>query len=152
MDPPSVREDNLLRRHPLSFILSRRAERADNPYRQQTTNTPLLPLIRMKYHHPDNTVETAVTYNRTREGPNSFLVYYKNAARFVFTPKEVGACFGVARFTPSVNSIREWCYEMVKEYGSQEDKEDENYKKYIEKHGFGPEVHEEPNESTKMVT
>ena len=106
----------------------------------------------MEYQYPDNTRESNVTYMRTREGPNSFRVYYKNAARFVFTPKEVGACFGVARFTPSVNAIREWCYEMVKEYGSKEDKEDENYLKYIEKHGFGPEVHEEPNENTKMVT
>ena len=106
----------------------------------------------MKYHYPDNTVETAVTYMRTREGPNSFLVYYKNGARFVFTPKEVGACFGVARFTPSVNSIREWAYEMIHKYGSEEDHQDENYLKYIEKHGFGPEVHEEPNENTKMVT
>ena len=106
----------------------------------------------MKYHYPDNTVESNVTYMRTREGPNSFLVYYKNAARFVFTPKEVGACFGVARFTPSVNSIREWAYEMIHKYGSEEDHQDENYLKYIEKHGFGPEVHEEPNENTKMVT
>ena len=106
----------------------------------------------MKYHYPDNTVESNVTYMRTREGPNSFLVYYKNGARFVFTPKEVGACFGVARFTPGVNSIREWAYEMIHKYGSDEDHQDENYLKYIEKHGFGPEVHEEPNENTKMVT
>ena len=101
---------------------------------------------------PYNDFNTQVTYVRNKIGNNYFIVYYKNAARFVFTPKEVGACFGVARFTPSVNAIREWCYEMVKEYGSKEDKEDQNYLKYIEKHGFGPEVHEEPNENTKMVT
>ena len=105
----------------------------------------------MKYHYPDNTVETAVTYFRTREGPNSFLVYYKNAARFVFTTKQVGAVFGVARFTPSVNKIRDWCYEMVNQYGSEEDKADDGYLNYIAKHGFGPEVHEEPNDNTKMV-
>ena len=27
--------------------------------------------------------------------------------------------FGVARFTPTVNAIRDWCYEMVKQYGSE---------------------------------
>ncbi len=32
------------------------------------------------------------------------------------------------------------------------DKTDDNYLKYIAKHGFGPEVHqEEPNDNTKMV-
>ena len=40
---------------------------------------------------------------------------------------------------------------MIKEYGSETDKTDNNYIKYIEKHGFGPEVHEEPNDNTKMI-
>ena len=105
----------------------------------------------MEYNCPENTKDCNVTYMRTRTGPNFFRVYYKNGAQIRFTPKEVGACFGVARFTPSVNAIREWCYEMVDKYGSEEEKEDEGYKKYIEKHGFGPEVHEEPNDNTKMV-
>ena len=106
----------------------------------------------MKYYDcPDNDIQANVTYIRTREGPNSFRVYYKNAARYVFTPKQVGAVFGVARFTPTVNKIRDWCYEMVKEYGSETDKTDDGYLNYIAKHGFGPEVHEEPNDSTKMV-
>ena len=30
---------------------------------------------------------------------------------------------------------------MVNKYGSEEDKSNEEYLKYIEKHGFGPEVH-----------
>ena len=47
----------------------------------------------------------------------------------------MGAVFGVARFTPGVNDIREWCYEMIKQYGSENDKQDDNYLKYIEKHG-----------------
>ena len=107
--------------------------------------------VLMEIPYPKNTYDTNVTYMRTRTGPNNFRVYYKNGARFVFTPKEVGACFGVARFTPGVNEIREWCYEMVNKYGSELDKADENYLKYIEKHGFGPEVHEEPNDNTKMI-
>ena len=105
----------------------------------------------MKYHHPDNTVETAVTYMRTREGPNHFRIFYKNAAQIRFTPKEACAIFGVAKFTPTVNAMREWCYEMVKQYGSEEDKSDDGYLNYIAKHGFGPEVHEEPNDNIKMV-
>lgn len=105
----------------------------------------------MEYNCPENTRESSVTYMRTRTGPNHFRVYYKNAAHIRFTPTEVGRIFGVAKFTPSVNSIREWCYQMIAQYGSKEDKEDENYLKYVEKHGFGPESHEEPNDNTKMV-
>ena len=76
----------------------------------------------MEYSFPDNTNHTNVTYMRTRTGPNFFRVYYKQGCCIRFTPKEVGAVFGVARFTPGVNAIRDWCYEMVKQYGSEEDK------------------------------
>lgn len=98
-----------------------------------------------------NTNDCNVSYVRSRTGPNHFIVYYKNAAKIRYTPKEVGAVFGVARFTPWVNEARDWCYEMVKQYGSETDKNDDGYLKYIERHGFGPEVHEEPNDNTKMI-
>ena len=105
----------------------------------------------MEYHFPDNTDNTNITYMRTRTGPNYFRVYYKNAAYIRLTPKDVGRVFGIAKFTPSVTAMRDWCYEMVKQYGSEEDKSDDGYLNYISKHGFGPEVHEEPNDNTKMV-
>ena len=47
--------------------------------------------------------------------------------------------------------MRDWCYEMINKYGSDTDKQDKQYIQYIKKHGFGPEVHEEPNDNTKMV-
>ena len=105
----------------------------------------------MEYNYDKNTNNCNVTYMRTRTGPNCFRVFYKNSACIRYTPKEVGRCFGVAKFTPGVNDIRDWCYQMVEKYGSDTDKDNEAYKKYIEKHGFGPEVHEEPNDNTKMV-
>ena len=105
----------------------------------------------MQYECPENIANSNVTYFRTRTGPNFFRVYYKNGAQIRFTPADVGRVFGVAKFTPTVNAIRDWCYEMITKYGSETDKTDNNYIKYIEKHGFGPEVHEEPNDNTKMV-
>ena len=105
----------------------------------------------MEYNCPNNTVDSSVTYMRTRTGPNFFRVYYKQGCCIRFTPKEVGKVFGVAKFTPSVNAIRECCYEMIKEYGNETDKTDQAYRDYIAKQGFGPEVHEEPNDNTKMV-
>lgn len=105
-----------------------------------------------QYSFPDNTISCNIVYNRTREGPNHFRIFYKNAAQIRYTPKEACAIFGVARFTPTVNLMRDWCYEMVRQYGSEEDKDNKEYINYIEKHGFGPEVHEEPTDNTKMVT
>jgi len=127
----------------------------DNSYYTTTTHS------QMEYAFPKNNNNTNVVYHRNRTGPNYFRVFYKNAAQIRFTPKQVGAVFGVARFTPTVNEIREWCYEMVTQYGSKTDKSDDGYLNYIAKQrrspeepptsGFGPESHEEPNDNTKMV-
>ena len=113
-----------------------------------------------QYEFPQNTRDCNIVYNRTREGPNHFRIFYKNAAQIRFTPKEACRIFGVAKFTPTVNAMREWCYEMIRQYGSEQDQDNEEYQNYIAKHGFGPEVHEEPNTcdptdptaNTKMVT
>jgi hypothetical protein len=53
---------------------------------------------------------------RSRTGPNWFRVYYNNSCVIKFTPKDVGRVFGIAKFTPSVNNIRDWCKEMVSKY------------------------------------
>ena len=69
----------------------------------------------MEIQSPFNTNDCNVTYMRTRTGPNWFRVYYKNAAYIRFTPIEVGRVFGIAKFTPSVNQIRDWCKEVSAE-------------------------------------
>ena len=108
----------------------------------------------MRYECPENTKESSVTYVRNRIENNYFIVYYKNVAQIKLTPKEVGRVFGVAKFTPTVNKIREWCYEMVEKYESQSSLEDDTDTTVgiVDKEGgFGPECHEEPNDNTKMV-
>ena len=70
----------------------------------------------MEIQCPHNDRETMVTYMRSKTGKNWFRVFYKNMCVIRFTPKEVGRVFGIAKFTPSVNNIREWCYEMVNKY------------------------------------
>ena len=144
MDPPPVRGSLILTTNILSYLIPV-IPGMDNSYYTTTTHS------QMEYACPNNTNESNVVYHRNRTGPNYFRVYYKNAAYIRMTPKQVGAVFGVARFTPSVNEMRDWCYEMVKQYGSSADKTDDGYLNYIAKHGFGPEVHEEPNDNTKMV-
>ena len=103
---------------------------------------------------PYNDSNTQVTYVRNKIGNNYFIVYYKNAARFKLTPKEVGRVFGVAKFTPTVNNIRDWCKEMVEKYDSIDPGPvsiGDDYVAIDKEKGFGPECHEEPNDNTKMV-
>ena len=71
----------------------------------------------MYYSYPSHDSNTQVQYVRNKIGNNYFIVYYKNVAQFKKTPKEVGRVFGIAKFTPYVNDIRDWCKEMVEKYG-----------------------------------
>ena len=94
--------------------------------------------LNMYYSYPSHDSNTQVQYVRNKIGNNYFIVYYKNAARFCFTPKEVGRVFGVAKFTPGVNNIKDWCKEMVEKYDSIE----QGPVSIDKQHGFGPECHE----------
>ena len=111
----------------------------------------------MEYKYPESDQSMMVWYHRERTGPNFFRVYYKQGCCIRYTPKDVGRVFGCAKFTPGVNKLRDWCYQMVDKFGSTKDKEDEGYLKYVEKNGFGPEAHSEEEDvhdgtkDTKMV-
>ena len=74
----------------------------------------------MYYSYPSHDSNTQVQYVRNKIGNNYFIVYYKNVAQFKKTPKEVGRVFGIAKFTPYVNELRDWCKEMVEKYESPE--------------------------------
>ena len=82
-----------------------------------------------------------ITYMRNKSGNNWFRVYYKNSCVIKFTPKDVGRVFGVAKFTPTVNLIRDWCKEMVEKYESRTSLND-----------VTDTTVEEPNDNTRMVT
>ena len=96
--------------HPPSLLIS-----AEWIFCKHILQLPLT-TFNMEIQCPNNDHKTMVTYMRTRTGPNWFRVYYNNMCVIRFTPKDVGRVFGVAKFTPSVNAIREWCYEMVNKY------------------------------------
>jgi hypothetical protein len=107
----------------------------------------------MYYSYPSHDSNTQVQYVRNKIGNNYFIVYYKNAARFCFTPKEVGRVFGVAKFTPTVNNIRDWCKEMVEKYGGdshRHDKTEQGPVSIDKQHGFGPECHDDEVETVEI--
>ena len=95
----------------------------------------------MEIQCPHNDHKTMITYMRNKSGNNWFRVYYKNSCVIRFTPKDVGRVFGVAKFTPTVNLIRDWCKEMVEKYESRTSLND-----------VTDTTVEEPNDNTRMVT
>jgi hypothetical protein len=95
----------------------------------------------MEIQCPHNDHKTMITYMRNKSGNNWFRVYYKNSCVIRFTPKDVGRVFGIAKFTPTVNLIRDWCKEMVEKYESRTSLND-----------VTDTTVEEPNDNTRMVT
>ena len=102
----------------------------------------------MEYHFPDNTNDCNVTYVRNRIENNYFIVYYKNVAQIRLTPKDVGRVFGIAKFTPGVNKIRDWCKEMVAKY----DKSQDSTVLIDKEKGFGPECHDMGSDDDNSVS
>ena len=95
----------------------------------------------MEIQCPHNDHKTMITYMRNKSGNDWFRVYYKNSCVIRFTPKDVGRVFGIAKFTPTVNLIRDWCKEMVEKYESRTSLND-----------VTDTTVEEPNDNTRMVT
>ena len=73
---------------------------------------------------PLNDRDFRITYCRTREGPNGFITFYKNAAGMQTDPLEAWRTLGIARFTDTGKALKAWCLEMDEQYGK-EAKEDE---------------------------
>ena len=74
---------------------------------------------------PLNEGDFRITYCRTREGPNGFICYYKNASVMRIDPLEAWRTLGIARFTGTGNALKAWCLEMHERYGN-ESKVDEH--------------------------
>ena len=95
--------------------------------------------------YPGNSNGLMVQYNRMREGPNYFMVYYKHRSVLRQDPKDAWRVMGSAKFTASSQELKQWCLDMHDKYGhiKEESRKDTS---------FASEVQEEPNDNTKMVT
>ena len=67
---------------------------------------------------PDNSSNMRYEYHRVREGPNFFITYYKNSSRLIYDPKDAWRTLGVAKFTDTGKTLKEWCLQMDEEYGA----------------------------------
>ena len=66
---------------------------------------------------PKNDRDFKVQYYRTREGPNWFLCYYKNAAKGVIEPLDAWRTLGVAKNMETGKLLKQWCLDMHEQYG-----------------------------------
>ena len=72
-----------------------------------------------------NEKDFSITYYRTREGPNWFLCYYKNASTGIIEPLDAWRTLGIARFTDTGKALKKWCVEMDELYGPKDYTDDE---------------------------
>ena|SRR5210317_893434 len=106
----------------------------------------------MIYSSPKNTQHFQLNYHRVREGPNWFMMYYKNIATPCLTVKDVKSRLGPAKFLDSSKELYKWMEEMIEKYDSKQTELDMSA---VAATGFGPEAHldeNDPNYQTKMVT
>jgi hypothetical protein len=105
----------------------------------------------MKYSYPSNSNSLRVTYCRTHDGPNHFIVFYKNLSTVAFTTKDVRKRLGSAKFTDSSKALSAWCDDMIAQYEKTSTDRDQDE---VLATGFGPEAHldqTDPNHQTRAV-
>ena len=82
---------------------------------------------------PHNDRNFIIEYHKTREGPNGFMCYYKNAATYRLEPLDAWRTLGIAKFTDTGKALKQWCLDMVDQFDNTVVDD------------------EEPNDNTKMV-
>ena len=91
------------------------------------------------------------SYHITHDGPNYFVTLYKGTARMHSDPKEAWRVSGVAKFTESMQELKQWCIDTHAKY-------DKGLKKARKDTSFAAEVQseekqeEDPTSNTKMIT
>ena len=100
--------------------------------------------------YPDNGRGLYVQYHRMREGPNYFLVCYKNSSVLRQDPKDAWRVMGSAKFTSKSQELKQWCLEMDQEYGhiEKEGREDTSFGNEVNKE---QETESDPTSNTKMI-
>ncbi len=104
-------------------------------------------LFNMIINSPIDDATFKCQYHRTKEGPNYFIVYYKESAVIRSDPKDAWRMLGVAKFTKNGKLLKDWCLEMDNQYNTdtKEARPDTSFASEAE-------AEVEPNDNTKMIT
>ena len=71
-----------------------------------------------KIPFPHNDRDFIVEYHKTREGPNGFMCYYKNAATYKLDPLDAWRTLGIAKNTDTGKALKQWCIDMDSEHNA----------------------------------
>ena len=96
--------------------------------------------------YPGNSNGLMVQYNRMREGPNYFMIYYKNTSVLRQDPKDAWRVMGSAKFTAKSQELKQWCLDIHDKYIN-------NKKEGRKDTSFSTEIGTEsdPSSNTKMI-
>jgi len=95
---------------------------------------------------PLNERDFKIEYHKTREGPNGFMCYYKNAATYNIDPLEAWRTLGVAKFTNTGKELKQWCLDMHDQHGKSNFQDENPSEPFFDTADMA-----EPNDNTKMV-
>ncbi len=70
-----------------------------------------------RIEYPGNGLGFYAEYIRTKEGPNRWVVLYKDSCTMHFDPKEAWRRLGAAKFTATSQEFKTWCLELHEQYG-----------------------------------
>ena len=99
-------------------------------------------------NYPNNGRGLFVQYHIMREGPNYFMISYKNSSVLRQDPKETWRVLGPAKFTAGAQELKQWCLDIHDQYSTKkgETRKDSS---------FASEAMAEPEDptaNTKMIT
>ena len=100
--------------------------------------------------YPANDSSFFAQYHRMREGPNYFLVCYKNTSVLRQDPKDAWRVLGPAKFTEYAQQFKQWCIEQDEKYGNHPVEEGRADTSFASEAQTEEEV--SPTANTKMVT
>ena len=88
-----------------------------------------------------------VQYHVMREGPNYFLVHYKNTSVLRQDPKDAWRVMGSAKFTENSQALKQWCLDIHDKWSKKKEESRQDT-------SFASEAMAEPEDptaNTKMV-
>ena len=97
--------------------------------------------------YPNNGRGLMVQYHIMREGPNYFMISYKNTSVLRQDPKDAWRVIGSAKFTANSQELKQWCLDIHEKYSKTkvEPRQDTSFASESQNE------QEEPNDNTKMI-
>ena len=89
-----------------------------------------------------------------KEGPNYFLVCYKQSSVLRQDPKDAWRVMGSAKFTSKSQELKQWCLDIHDEWSKKKEKtrKDTSFASEAQVEAEPSNVIEDPTANTKMIT